>query len=699
MKNWRLFKKPSLVSKKKKTKDKWLTQYEPIFFDSETSKKTHIETFTHIDGTVEKTEVVDDCWVYVWACSVGTELYYGRYIHEFFDFLKVIMAAYDINEENRIDIQVHNLSYDISYMWDLLLNFDPEAVYESLFTAPRKIISHQMGNGITFKCTYKLSGRSLDKWCKDLQVEHRKQSGMIDYQLTYKPEDPLPHEQYKYLAYDILSLKDCYYKEIALQGYNFVNAPLTKTGFVRKMFQKEFMAPKKYWKNSELFHQCEVNEQQYNRLLKASAGGMTASSIRYISTEVFHPFGIGHIDFESHYPTQQIINLFPMRPRTIKEPGDEKRVTLQMLKWYEEKFHNYYIVDIELKDPTLKKGVTAPFLFTSKVIHDADADVISCNGKIVKVSGVVRATMTNFDLKIIMDQYDITGYYIQAVDVYSTRRLPDYVLDVINRLYKDKSETKAQLKEDEDNIDLQVTYQTVKGNLNSVFGCTYTRPVRENVTIDRNFDYHIEYNSNTLEEFYERKSSCLAYQWGVFTTAQARFELWQVIKNVVGYENFLYCDTDSCFYLDSPQIRWRLNQYNAACEKDSLENGYYIEVNGKKKLYHHLDYEDDSGKANIFKALHAKCYGLQFPTGKIKITVAGVSRRAPDGTTREDELGSLKNLSRGFTFVKCGGTRADYSTIRDYDGRSGGGCAILNTTKTIHDCLFSEEDITYHDIS
>ena len=695
MKHWTTYKKKALEYVKKKTRKGWVLQYEPIFFDSETSKKTHLET----DPNGEQVEIVDDCWVYIWACSVGNELFYGRCLHEFFDFLRLLIKELDICETKRIDIQVHNLSYDISYMWDLIFKLQKEFDGEShsLFSGTRKIITHDTGIGISFKCTYRMSGRSLDKWCKDLGVEHKKLVGAIDYQETHTPYDKLDHDQYKYLAYDVLTLKDCYYKEVALQGYKFSNCPLTMTGFVRKMFQKAYRTKGEYFNNQKLFHETELNQKQYERCLKASAGGMTASSIRYISTTIFHPFGIGHVDFKSHYPTQQRINPFPMRPMTIKEPGDGRKLTFKDLKWYRDKFNYYYIVELELKNIRLKKGVTAPFLFSAKCCKDLDSNMIHCNGKVVRVDGIVKVCMTNFDLAIIIDQYEIESYNILACDMYSTRKLPGYIINTIDSLYAAKSDLKHKCKADPYNSDLAATYAMKKSQLNSVFGCTYTRPVRPDIQIDENFNYHIDYNHETLEDFYNNKNSCLSYQHGVFTTSLARFELFTVIRDVIGYDAFLYCDTDSAFYLDSPSIKMRIDEYNDNCRQDAIDNDYYVTLeDGTKEYYHNLDYESDSSKAKYFRALHAKCYALKYSDGHMSITIAGVPKKNKDGFTREDELQSIDNMVSGFTFEKCGGTRADYTTIREYQGYSGGGCAILETKKTIHEVLFNEGEYTLH---
>ena len=683
MEYWKKFQKIDLVKTGFLKNRKYIYQYEPIFFDSETGKETYKDEL--------ETEQVKNCWVYIWACSVGDRLYYGRYLHEFFDFLRLLRKIYGINKENCIDIYVHNLSYDISYMYDLLFNFSDDLEIRSLWTAFRHVISFDLGNGICFKCSYRLAGRSLEKWAKDLSCGYQKQVGMIDYTLTYYPWDKLPREQYKYLAYDVLTMRECYYKEIQLQGYKYTNVPLTMTGFVRKDFQRAYMKRGKYFTYSYIFAETRLNDLQYNRLLRASAGGMTAVSIRYISRKIYHADGIGHVDFESHYPTQQICKRFPMNPKTIKEVGQKTKITLQMLDWYETKFNFYYVVDIELKDIKIKKGVTAPFLFKSKCIEDVNAKVISCNGKIVKVDGIVKTCLTNFDLTIIREQYDVNGgYNILACDLYTTAYLPEYITGTIKKYYKAKTDLKIKL-ETSDNEDLKLNYNLSKSKLNSVFGCTFTKPVRPEIAIDKNFNFSIDYKANTLDDYYKKKNSCLSYAWGCFTTSLARYELYTVIKDVVKYENFLYCDTDSAFFLASDEIERRIDEYNQKCLADSMKNDFSVTLeDGTKKYFHKLDREKDHRQSKTFKALHAKCYALETPKG-LEITVAGVPKDG-HGMTREQELQTIDNLRDGFIFTTCGGTRADYSTITNYEGYTGGGCAILDTTKEIHEVLFREKD-------
>ena len=688
MKYWEKIKDnpPTLESLATRVDHKPAIKFEPVFYDSETSKETHIEK------KGKKTiEVVDDTWVYLWAVGIGGELYYGRFLHEFIELIKWMITYYNISPSRLIDIWIHNASYDISYMYDLLLNLNggPEGI-STIWASTQKLISWNMENlGITIKCSYRLTNRSLDKWCKDLGIERAKQTGTKSYNTKYKPWDKLPRNEYKYMAYDILSLHDCFFKEIELQGYNFANCPLTQTGFVRKDFQREYIKKGEYFKNHKKFAETQPTDSQYDRLERAAMGGMVAGNYKLLGEKIIHEMGIGHLDFASHYPTQQKIRNFAWKPKTILEEGDESELlTFDDLDYFENTGH-FYVVDIVLGTVKLKKDVTMPFMCASKVTKGANSKIYATNGKITAIRGEGRITCSNLDLKIYRDQYDIKWYSIIALDVYTIQRLPEYMQRIIDKYYILKSELKIQTKASPEDMDLKGSYAISKAKLNGIFGCSYTKIKREIIKYNENFYFHDQLNAtidneSSIEDYYEHFNSCMPYQVGVFTTAWARYELYFVIKNVIGYDAVLYCDTDSAFYKNSPEIEKRVDEYRKKCKIDSEKNGYFVTLSdGSKCYYHDLSPEDDHLKSKTFKALHAKCYALE-PDGKLECTIAGVSARNADGTiTREQELGSIDDFKEGKTFYECGGTRADYSTIREYEGYTGGGCAILQNTKTI----------------
>ena len=240
-----------------------ITYIQPAFFDTETSHDTWEEFGV---------EHVYDTWVYLWAMGINNRVYYGRTIAQIAEFLQMLIDAYKLSSDRIMLIYVHNLPYDASYIWHILFNLDPEL--KCLALSPNKPFVIQLHNvGIEFRCSYRLANRSLDKWCKDLNVKQAKKSGMIDYTERHTPTDKLPPEQYIYMNYDIVSLRECFKKECEITGHNFANIPLTSTGYVRRVFKKAYN--KKFKKYYYGFQRTKPNAEQYKRLLRASAGGMS----------------------------------------------------------------------------------------------------------------------------------------------------------------------------------------------------------------------------------------------------------------------------------------------------------------------------------------------------------------------------------------------------------------------------------------
>lgn len=655
------------------------SKIEPLFYDSEASKETE-----YVKKCEKILEQVKNAWVYIWMCGIGDKVVYGRYLHEFTEFITWVIDAYDVSPDRSIDIWVHNLSYDISYMYDLLYQFNG-GTWENvsmICTKPRHFVSFNLENfGITFKCTYALTNRSLEQWCKDMCVENGKKVGMKDYNAVYYPWDDLPENELIYGEFDILAMKECFYKEIAARGYDFRTVPLTQTGFVRRDIQAAFLDKKNIARNKYQFYKTRTNENQYNRLLRACGGGMVQGNYQILGRKIEWAQGIGHVDFESHYPTQLRTQLYGWTPTSLD--GDE--FIMETLDYYESNGYDY-LVDIVFGGLKLKPGITAPFMYESKCHAKLGSKIHAINGKIIYVSGEdneIKTTCTNYDLRIFREQYDFEWYCITAVDIYAVQKLPPYILDVLDKYYIDKSEIKAKLKKDPKNPDLIVAYGIAKQKLNAIYGCLCTKSVKNNIYLTDDLDFAAD-DCATIDDFYKKYNSCCPMQVGVFCTALARYELYTVISQVVGYDAFLYCDTDSCFYKSTPEIEARVGEYRKWCREDSEKKGAFVTLDdGSKKYYHDLSPEDDHLKSKTFKTLHAKCYALE-PDGELECTIAGVSEYNEDrSVSRETELGSIDNLEPGFEFVECGGTRADYTTIGRYTEYTAGGCAILNTTKKI----------------
>ena len=202
-----------------------------------------------------------------------------------------------------------------------------------------------------------------------------------------------------------------------------------------------------------------------------------------------------------------------------------------------------------------------------------------------------------------------------------------------------------------------------------------------------------------LTKYYKSRNSFMPFQFGVWTTAHARDELHKMIE-LIGYENFIYCDTDSIFFLDSEEVREKISQYNEkAIEFAMSDDGLHVKnVKGKFSCYGVFEDEDDN--IEQFKFLHAKCYAFINDKG-LHATIAGVAKSnkkiGNEKMTIEEELETLDNLREGFTFSECGSTKSKYvnydvsrETLAGHVTEYASAVIITPTTKELGNCI---EDI------
>ena len=101
-----------------------------------------------------------------------------------------------------------------------------------------------------------------------------------------------------------------------------------------------------------------------------------------------------------------------------------------------------------------------------------------------------------------------------------------------------------------------------------------------------------------------------------------RYEL-QCAIDLIPYDIFLYCDTDSVYYIDDESISF--DSYNNEKIKNSKKNKAYA-VDSKGKTHYMGVFEIEHTEITEFKTLGAKKYGF-IEKGELNLTVAGVSKK------------------------------------------------------------------------
>ena len=276
------------------------------------------------------------------------------------------------------------------------------------------------------------------------------------------------------------------------------------------------------------------------------------------------------------------------------------------------------------------------------------------NGRIL-CAHYLETTVTDIDWDIIAKQYSFEDPCI--FDSWFTRygRLPAEFTRTINEMYAEKTALKGDAEK-------EVLYGKIKAMINALYGMTAQNPLKLNFSFSEN-DYHIKDVDPPAELMKYNRNAFLAYQWGVWCTAWARYEL-QVMIDTAGdgvhtKSCFVYCDTDSVKYTGEMDI----DSYNALQEERSREHGGYAEdANGK---IHYLGVYEREQDYKRFITWGAKRYAYE-QNGKIGVTTAGVVKKGNAGGRELQAAGGLEAYKPGFTFKAAGGTEALYNDNVDF---------------------------------
>ena len=641
-------------------------------------------------------------WIYQWAICIKQKIFvYGRKPTEIIDFMIRCAEHYELSYEKKIIVYIHNQQYDFAYLKKYLSKYDPQI--EVLAIDNHCVLTVDV-LGFRFICSYKLTNLSLavlsDKYAK----RYIKAVGEIDYNVVRYQDSELTADDWFYMFSDVASQYDGVKEYLSMNGYTFAaDAPFTSTGFVRVECRKAAREAKK-WRDE--FLNSQLTLEQYRLCRQAFMGGITICSWKYAGKTIreraivrktphgneFKTVELGHKDFTSSYPARQMLDYFPTgKPMKYGSITDKRELNTLLNKYC-------CVFMLTLENVHLKKGVTAPYIPSSKCLGVATVtnskgvkvpDWLKLNGKIIYCKKMTIA-VTEIDYKWIKRQYTASAVYVSDMICFKRGKLPEWLKSKVMEYFTNKS----TLKHTE-----PVLYAKSKNLLNGIYGMTATAIIRPSYVINQDSiiakakaEDADEDDRQKLKKYYSSHNSFMAYQWALYTTAFARDSLMTMIEatgNGVGvvdskhpenddltavYENFLYCDTDSVFYIKTPQNRANMDEYEHICIKRAKDGGAFVGEN-------FLGAPTDEPHIQAFRGLHAKCYAMEelnVDTGRhnLNVVIAGIPKKSikwqggkPVKKSNAEELGNIDNLDDGFTFSHCGGTRCVYNDIRPIEVR------------------------------
>lgn len=568
-----------------------------------------------IESTTYQMSIIDDepqynAFMYNWQFCIDDKVIMGRTWDEFVLLLSTLRKSLGLSHNHYFVIYVHNLSFEFQFFRNFVNVTDVFALER------RKVVKCLVNDSFEFRCSYKLSNMSLQKFVSSTPgAKYYKKGGDLDYKKIRTPSTLLTNEELAYCYNDVRGLREAILHLLHSEKDTLANIPMTSTGYVRREFRS---AINKNPRNHYLFLDLQLNPFVYALLKTATRGGNCHCnpllSGALDNRNVFS--NVGSFDMSSAYPAVITQCKFPMSPFVRR--ANKKSI----IDKYIQNGTHALLIDCVFYDLKIKKMGTIPYIPKAKCTKLWEPRID--NGRVLQ-SDYCGMVLTDIDWKIIESQYEFS--HVDILNLYSAKYdyLPIELREKVIEQYKNKCELK---------YGDPYLYNKYKNKINADFGMMLTDICRREITFNPNSKdnpfglepWNIE---GSMARYYKSRNSFLAYQWGVWVTAHCRNRLQRAI-DIVDIDA-LYCDTDSLKYLgnhdeDFALLNKQILDEAAKCQL--LTSCDIVNPKTGKTEHYQLGIWEKEKTYETFKSLGAKKYAYTYPNDSLlHITVAGLSKK------------------------------------------------------------------------
>ncbi len=573
---------------------------------------------------------INNSYMYAWGFCINDKYISGRTWEEFIELTTAIKREC---QGAAVPVYVHFLSFEFVFLSGIL-NFEPADV---ICGKAREIIK-AYSYPFEFRCSYKLTGLSLDVLTRSMNVKHIKLSGEeYNYNLIRYPWTPLKKFEKDYLKHDVLGLMESIKKQMKIYNDSIYTIPITKTGYVRRQLKKRMRTYP--W---EYVEKQRINIDIYKMLNMAMRGGNVHAN-RYLAGEIIP--GVDSWDISSAYPAAMVYGLFPMGQWKVEaDPIIDDVIRLIYLR------KRAALASLKFKNiRTKNKYEEWPYISESKSFISKDIpkeDRIIDNGRVLAIKGDLIGCYTDLDLKIIIDQYEWDDVEVLQLAHTKYRPLPNQIREYILELYEKKTKLKGTKE-----VEL---YTANKTEINGAFGSLAEDPGKIYM-IYNNGKFEPEKISREDAAARKIQKSNLSYAWGVWVPAIVRFWTQGILKELG--DDGVYTDTDGVKSLEG--IIEPFKRFNAQIE-DFAAQIPGTQVADNDGVIHTLGAWEYEGSYDRFITLGTKKYAYE-QNGELNITTAGVNKKKG-----AKELGRLEKYKEDFTFYEAAGREAIYNDDADF---------------------------------
>ena len=613
------------------------------------NKRHYVGITTAFDIETSYIDEINQSIMYIWQWQFGEDFtVIGRTWDEFLDLQKRIMKV--LPSDRWLVCYIHNASYELQFIKGIY-SFKPDEIFG---IASRKVMKFDMCGRFEFRCSYKLTNMSLKQFTKKMNVKHQKLSGdEFNYSVKRYPWTELTEEELEYCVNDVLGLVEAINALMARDGDTLQTIPMTSTGYVRRNAKRAM----REGIHHNFVYSILPDYETYCALREAFRGGNTHAN-RYYAGDIVE--NVHSADRSSSYPAVICNCEFPMTQFIPILPSDlnAEYITRCIKIRHKALLLRIRIENLKLRDPYWG----CPYLSSDKCRNCDDVVDTFDNGRILSAHRI-ETTVTDIDLKIIMQEYTGTITFLQGWYA-SYKKLPESLINEVIKYYREKTELKGV-------EGMEIYYDKAKALLNALYGMMAQDPVKHRQIFKQIGDW--EEDTMADEEILGKSNqkAFLAYQWGVWVTSHSRDALERGIRLVHETDgaDFIYCDTDSVKYVGD--VDW--TEYNNARIAECRESGAFAtDPSGVTHYMGVFETEDnpETGFAyRYFKTLGAKKYAYVEKDGEgVHCTIAGVNKSK--GGKELDKYGGLSAFEEGFIFKDAGGTVAVYNDdpeVKEYE--------------------------------
>lgn len=556
-------------------------------------------------------------FMYVWTFGLKDENYiiHGRTWEEFISLCEDLQEHFNLSENRRLICYVHNLGFEFQFMRKYFEWVDVFSIDE------RKPLKALCSYGIEFRDSYLLSGFNLELTAKNL-TKHKvdKLIGDLDYDLIRHDKTPLTDEEIGYIRNDVIIILYYINEQIEIYG-DITKIPLTNTGRVRKYVKDRCYftntnhaksSAGKYQRYRTIMNDLTLDSKVYKMLNRGFMGGFTHANANYTGQIIND---VTSIDFTSSYPAVMLSEKFPMSKPIKTEFTKDKNFDY---------YRKRYALIFNIKFTNLVSKIPQEnYLSESKCYEKVK--IQENNGRVYRAESLIT-TITDVDYEIIKQAYTWDKAEVNNVYRFYRGYLPKSIIESIIDLYKDKTVLKGVKG-------MEVEYVLSKGMLNSIYGMTVTRVVRDDIIYTDDWDIEPANIDEQIAKYNKSRNRFLYYAWGVWVTAYARRNLWYGIISMG--DDYIYSDTDAIKFKNYDKHKPFIEDYNKhITSKITMMCNHYrldynrLEPKTKDGVISPIGVWDLDGEYSRFKTLGAKRYLVEYKdTKEMEMTVAGLSKR------------------------------------------------------------------------